>query len=327
MSIMRPCVTRLALLALGVLFAQTAALAQAYPVKPIRLVVPYAPGGATDVLARPIASKLAEIVGQPVVIDNKPGGNATIGADNVRQSPADGYALLMGSINHYLVPFFTKRMPYDTMRDFTPVADVCIVPNMLAVHPSVPIQSMSEFVAYAKKNPGKLFYGTTGVGSTHHLGGIMLAQFAKIDIEHVPYKGGNPTMADVLAGAIPMAIVTATTILPQHRAGKLRALGVIEGQRYRGAPEIPAIGETVQGYAMPDTWLGILAPAGLPGPIAAKLNADVRAAVNAPEVKSRLESLGFEVTTKHSPEAFAAEITRTVTIFKKIIDESGIKPE
>ena len=213
--------------ALTVAIAPLAAIAQGYPNRPLRLVVPYAPGGAVDAFARPMAQKLTEQLGQSVIVENRPGGNATIGADAVAKAAADGYSIVLTSINHYIVPFFSKNVPYDPIKDFTPIIIVCNAPNVLAVHPSLPVQSIKDLIDYAKKHPGKLYYGTTGVGSTHHLAGLLLAQMAKIDIEHVPYKGGNPTMTDVLAGAIPMVIITASTIMPHARAGKLRPLGVI----------------------------------------------------------------------------------------------------
>ena len=175
---------RLTLLAL--LCAPLMAWSQAYPNKPIRLVVPYAPGGAVDSLARPVAQKLSEILGQPVIVDNRPGANATLGADNVARSSPDGYSIVLTSIVHYLVPFFSKNVPYDTMKDFTPIAQMAITPNILAVHPSMPVNSIKELIDYAKKNPGKLFYGTTGVGSTHHLGGVTNPR-------------GHPHLADHLA--------------------------------------------------------------------------------------------------------------------------------
>jgi tripartite-type tricarboxylate transporter receptor subunit TctC len=200
---------RLTLLAL--LCAPLMAWSQAYPSKPIRLVVPYAPGGAVDSLARPVAQKLSEILGQPVIVDNRPGANATLGADNVARSSPDGYSIVLTSIVHYLVPFFSKNVPYDTMKDFTPIAQMAITPNILAVHPSMPVNSIKELIDYAKKNPGKLFYGTTGVGSTHHLGGVLFAQMANISLEHLPYKGGSPTINDALGGQIPVVILTSTT--------------------------------------------------------------------------------------------------------------------
>jgi tripartite-type tricarboxylate transporter receptor subunit TctC len=309
-----------------VALAPLAAHSQGYPNRPLRLVVPYAPGGAVDAFARPMAQKLGEQLGHAVIVENRPGGNATIGADVIAKAPADGYSILLTSINHYIVPFFSKSVPYDPVKNFSPIIIVCNAPNILAVHPSVPVQSMKELIEYAKKNPGKLYYGTTGVGSTHHLAGLLLAQMANIDIEHVPYKGGNPTMTDVLAGAIPMVIITASTVLPHARAGKLRPLGVIEARRYGAVAELPAIGETVPGFAVPDTWLGILAPANLAPTIVAKLNDEIRKAINAPEIKARLEGLGF-VVTGNTPAQFDTQLRADTETFRKIVTAAGIRPE
>jgi len=316
------------ILACGFLLAglPPAAIAQAYPAKPIRLVVPYAPGGAVDAFARPMAQRLSEQLGQQVLVENRPGGNATIGADNIAKSAPDGYSVILTSINHYITPLFSKNVPYDPVEDFTPVVMVCNAPNMVAVHPSVPVNTLAELIDYAKKNPGKLHYGTTGVGSTHHLGGLMLAQLAGIGIEHVPYKGGNPTMTDVLAGAIPMVIITASTIMPHARSGKLRPLGVIEAKRYDRAAGIPAIGEVVPGYAVPDTWLGVIGPRNLPDPIVNRLNEEMRRAIHTTEVKARLENLGF-VVTGNTPAEFRAAIGRDQGVFREIVTKAGIKPE
>ena len=303
-----------------------AAGAQGYPNRPIRLVVPYAPGGAVDAFARPMAQKLSEQLGQSVIVENRPGGNATIGADAIAKAPADGYSIVLTSINHYIVPFFSKNVPYDPVRDFSPVIIVCNAPNILAVHPSLPVQSMQELIDYAKKNPGKIFYGTTGVGSTHHLAGLLLAQMANINIEHVPYKGGNPTMTDVLAGAIPMVIITASTVMPHARAGKLRPLGVIERQRYAAVGDVPMIGEAVPGFAIPDTWLGILGPAHLAPSLVTRLNEEIRKAINTPDVKARLEGLGF-VVTGNSPAQFDAQLRTDTDVFRKIVTSAGIRPE
>ena len=315
---------RIALLALAAV--PLVALGQAFPSKPVRLLVPYAPGGAVDAFARPIAPKLGELLGQPVIVENRPGGNATIAADVVAKAPADGHAIVLTSVNHYLVPMFSKNVPYDTMKDFTPIIIVATFPNVLAVHPSLPVQSVADLVDYARKNPGKIYYGTTGIGSTHHLAGVLLAQAARIDIEHVPYKGGNPTIQDVLAGQIPMAILTASTILPHARQGKLRALAITEAKRYQAAPELPTLTETVPGYLLPDSWLCVLGPANLPRPVVARLNADIRKAITTPEVRTRLESVGFEVTG-NTPEEFEATIRTDVEIFHRIVTTAGIKPE
>ena len=302
--------------------------AQGFPNKPLHMVVPYAPGGATDVLARPIAARLSEQFGHPVIVENRPGANATIGADYVSRQPADGYTFLLGSIVHYMVPYFSKAVPYDPVKDFTPITTVSVVPNVLAVHPSLPVHSVQELIDYSKKNPNaKLYYGTTGIGSTHHLGGILFAQMTGVPLEHVPYKGGNPTMQDVLAGQIPVAILTATTIMPQVKNGKLRALGLIENRRFVGVPGVPTIGETVAGYAVPDTWFGFLGPAGLPRPVLERLNSEIRSALKNAEVRQRIESLGMEVTGDLNVDQMAAKVASEGDMIRKIVVSAGIKPE
>jgi tripartite-type tricarboxylate transporter receptor subunit TctC len=301
--------------------------AQAFPTKPIRMVVPYAPGGATDVLARPIAHQLSEQIGQPVIVENRPGANATIGADMVAKSPPDGHTFVLGSIVHYMVPFFSKNVPYDPVKDFTPIAQVSVVPNVLAVNPSLPIHSVKDLIDYAKKTGTKLHYGTTGTGSTHHLGGIFLAQTAGIALEHVPYKGGNPAIQDALSGSIPLVILTATTIMPQVKNGKLRALGLIENRRFPGVPGVPTIGETVPGYAVPDTWFGYMGPAGMPRHIVDQLNAQIRKTLSVPEVRQRVENLGMEVTGTATADQMAANIRGEVETIRKIVTTAGIQPE
>jgi len=317
---------KLAVLAL--LCAPAVALGQVFPNKPLHMVVPYAPGGATDVLARPIAARLSEQFGQPVLVENRPGANTTIGADYVSRQAPDGYNFMLGSIVHYMVPYFSKNVPYDPVKNFTPITTVSLVPNILAVHPSLPVHSVQELIDYSKKNPGaKLYYGTTGIGSTHHLGGILFAQMTGVPLEHVPYKGGNPTMQDVLAGQIPVAILTATTIMPQVKNGKLRALGLIESRRFAGVPGVPTIGETVPGYAVPDTWFGFYGPAGMPRPILERLNAEIRAALKVPEVRQRIESLGMEVTGDLDVDQMAAKVASEGQLIRKIVMDAGVRPE
>ena len=308
-------------------FAAAQAAAQAFPSKPIRMIVPYAPGGATDVLARPIAQRLSEQVGQPVVVENRPGANATIGADHVAKSAPDGYTFFLGSIVHYMVPFFSKNVPYDPVKDFTPLALVAVVPNILAVNPSLPIHSVKDLIDYAKKSGVKLHYGTTGTGSTHHLGGIFLAQTAGIPLEHVPYKGGNPAIQDVLSGSIPLVILTATTVMPQVKNGKLRALGLIENRRFDVVPGVPTIGESLPGYAVPDTWFGVLGPAGMPRPVVERLNAELRKAVQAADVRQRIENIGMVPTGTAGVDEIAANVRSEVETIRKIVTAADIKPE
>ncbi|MGQ0651033.1 MAG: Bug family tripartite tricarboxylate transporter substrate binding protein [Betaproteobacteria bacterium] len=304
-----------------------AAAAQSYPNRPIRLIVPYAPGGATDVLARPIAQKLGEQLGQPIIVENRPGANTVIGAEQMVRAAPDGYTFMLGSVVQYMLPFFQKSVPFDPLRDFTPISQVAVVPNVLAVNASLPIHSVKDLIEYAKKPGVKLHYGTTGTGSTHHLGGIFLAQSAGIPLEHVPYKGGNPAMQDALAGSIPLLILTATTIMPQVKNGKLRALGLIENRRFDLVPGVPTIGETVPGYAVPDTWFGFAGPAGLPRPIVERLNAELRKAVQEPELQKRIENLGMVPTGTNSPDQVAASVRAESEAIRRIVTAAGIQPE
>jgi tripartite-type tricarboxylate transporter receptor subunit TctC len=300
---------------------------QNYPNRVIRLVVPYAAGGAGDGVARPLAQRLTEILGQPVIVDNKPGANAALGADLVAKAAPDGYNILLAAVVHYIVPMFSKSVPYDPIKDFTAIAPVVVTPNILAVHPSLPVKNTRELIDYAKKNPGKLFYGTTGVGSTHHLGGILFAQMAGIQMDHAPYKGGNPTISDALGGQIPVVILTSPTVLPHVNAGRLNAIGVIETKRARGTPDIPTLGETVTGYGLPDTWFGILGPANMPKPLVDRLNAAIRIATSDPELRARLEKAGFEMSAAMTPDEFASSIRNDAEIYRRIVSTAGIKPE
>jgi tripartite-type tricarboxylate transporter receptor subunit TctC len=300
---------------------------QNYPNRVIRLVVPYAAGGAGDGVARPLAQRLTEILGQPVIVDNKPGANAALGADLVAKAAPDGYNILLAAVVHYIVPMFSKSVPYDPIKDFTAIAPVVVTPNILAVHPSLPVKNTRELIDYAKKNPGKLFYGTTGVGSTHHLGGILFAQMAGIQMDHAPYKGGNPTISDALGGQIPVVILTSPTVLPHVNAGRLNAIGVIETKRARGTPDIPTLGETVTGYGLPDTWFGILGPANMPKPLVERLNAAIRLATSDPELRTRLEKAGFEMSASMTPDEFSSSIRNDAEIYRRIVSTAGIKPE
>jgi tripartite-type tricarboxylate transporter receptor subunit TctC len=300
---------------------------QNYPNRVIRLVVPYAAGGAGDGVARPLAQRLTEILGQPVIVDNKPGANAALGADLVAKAAPDGYNILLAAVVHYIVPMFSKSVPYDPIKDFTAIAPVVVTPNILAVHPSLPVKNTRELIDYAKKNPGKLFYGTTGVGSTHHLGGILFAQMAGIQMDHAPYKGGNPTISDALGGQIPVVILTSPTVLPHVNAGRLNAIGVIETKRARGTPDIPTLGETVTGYGLPDTWFGILGPANMPKPLVERLNAAIRLATSDPELRTRLEKAGFEMSVSMTPDEFSSSIRNDAEIYRRIVSTAGIKPE
>jgi len=243
----------------------------------------------------------------------------------VRAAP-DGYTFMLGSIVQYMLPFFQKNVPFDPLKDFTPISIVAVVPNVLAVTAGLPIHSVKDLIEYAKKPGVKLHYGTTGTGSTHHLGGILLAQTAGIPLEHVPYKGGNPAMQDALSGAIPFVILTATTIMPQVKNGKLRALGLIENRRFSSVPGVPTIGETVPGYAVPDTWFGFLGPAGLPRPIVERLHGEVSKLLQLKETAEQLQADGV-APAGGTPEEFHSVITKEIEIWRRVVNEAGVKLE
>ena len=313
---------------MSLLLAPLLALAQAYPSKPVRMVVPYAAGGATDTVARAVGNRLAEALGQPVVIDNRGGAGGMIGSDIVAKAAPDGYTLLLTvGPPHSAFPFFMKNVPFDTIKDFTPIIIVGTAPQAIVVHPSLPVTSVKELVDYAKKNPGKLSFGTSGVGSSQQMGGLMLNRAAGIDMVHVAYKGGAPALNDVLGGQIPVGIVIVSNVLTHVRAGKLRLLAVLEAQRAKAAPDTPTVAEAgVPGYALPDTWIGLVGPAKLPSAIVNQVNAAVMKALGFPDVRSRLEAAGFEVSG-NTPQQFADGIAKGYETYRKIATEADIKPE
>ena len=308
------------------LYWPIASIGQAYPTKPIRFVVPTPPGGAQDVLARSTGQRLSELLGQPVIVDNRPGAGGTIGASYVAKSAPDGYTLLVAPLGHYTTQYFFRNLTFDPHKDFTPVINLVLIPNALVVQNALPVQSVQELLQYGKANPGRMQYGTYAIGSINHLTGILISQLTGVAMEHVPYKGGAAAVADVVAGQLPMAIVGASSALPPARAGKLRILAVIENRRFASVPGVPSLSETL-GRALPDSWLGLIGPAGLPRAVVEQLNAQARSAIHTPEVKQRLENLGFEITGNDSAEQFAAAIRTDTETLGRLIVAAGIKPE
>ncbi len=316
---------RAALLCL--LVAPLLALAQAYSGKPIHLVVPYPPGGSTDLLARSVAIKLGESLQQQIVVENRGGGGGTLGSGIVARSAPDGYTLLLGTnATHTLAMFFIKGLQYDPVKDFTPITAGVVVPIALAVHTSVPANNAKEFVEWAKRNPTKVSFGSSGTGSPHHLAGELLNQVAGINMVHVPYKGAGPSMQDLVGGQIPAVFTTLSTALPQAKNGKIKIIGMAEPMRQPTAPDVPAIGESVPGYAMPVSWLGFFGPAGLPEPILQRLNTEMVRALHDPETRARLEAGGMPVLG-NSVEEFRAMIRNDIETFRRITTAAGIKPE
>ena len=313
-----------ALLGLGLAGASSgAAAAQPYPTKPIRLIVPFAPGGGTDITARTIALKLTERWSQQVVVDNRPGANGTIGLDITSQAAPDGHTISMISSSHSVNVSLIKKLPYDLAKDFAPITQATSQPYALVVHPSVPAKSVKELVAHARANPGKLNYGSSGTSGLSHLSGALFGSLAKIDIVHIPYKGGSPAMTDVIAGQIQMLF---STILQSHahlKSGRLRGLAVTTPKRSPAEPQLPTMQEAgVPGYAVAG-WYGVVAPAKVPQPILEELNRAIADILRAPDVGPRLAADGSEPVGSTRAE-FGTHIRSEILKWKKVIAEAGI---
>ncbi|MCC6474991.1 MAG: tripartite tricarboxylate transporter substrate binding protein [Burkholderiales bacterium] len=307
--------------------AAGAAPAQGYPARSVRIVVPFAAGGLVDTVARAMVNRLSETLGQPVVIDNRGGAGGTIGLNIVARAAPDGYTLAFtGGPAHVVSPLFMKNVPFDTIKDVSPIIMVGMSSSALVVHPSVPAVSVKELIDYVRKNPGRLSYASSGIGSVHHLGGLLLNRAAGIDLVHVPYKGGGAALNDVLAGQVPMAMLALSTVIPHARSARLRMLGVLETQRSRAAPDVVTVAEAgVPGYAVPYIWAGLLGPASLPAAIADRLNAAGRKAVEFADVRARFEAAGIEVM-QNSPREFADYMAWVYEIYARMMAEAGIRP-
>ena len=292
-------------LAAVLLLGTLSAWGQAYPAKPVRLVVGWPPGGAADGVARPLAIKLSEALGRPVVVDNRGGATGTIGAAAVAKAPADGYTLLLGTSNEMVLGPYEK-MPYNTSEDFAPISTVISFPSVLVVHPSIPVKTLQQFVAFMRARPGKLNLATTGSG-TSHLSGEMFKQLVKVDFTSVAYKGGGPAIIDQVAGHVDGGFATLPSAISFVKNGKLRALMVTDRKRASAAPDIPAATEVGLAEMVLITWNGVLAPAGTPSPILDRLQKDIAGVMNTQEMKERMVAHAADVRTS-SREAFATLI-------------------
>lgn len=302
------------------------AIAQSYPSKPIRIVVPFPPGGGGDVLMRPLSRKLTELLGQSVVIDNRPGANGNVGADHVAKSDPDGYVLLLGNSSLPISATLYAQMPFDPIKDLTMIGLVSITPSALVAHPSLSVKTTADLIALAKASPGKLNYASAGSGSTPHLSLEMLKTMAGVDMVHVPYKGGGPAVTAVLAGQVDVLVTNISTILSQVRAGKLNAIGVTSLKRSAVLPNVPTIGESgVPGFEV-KTWYGLMGPAGLPKDVIARLNAAIVAAVNSADLRDQLVGLGYEPESS-TPEALVTLMREDIAKWAKVVKSSGAKAE
>jgi len=299
---------------------------QTWPVKTIRFVSPYAPGGGTDILARTIGQKLSENLSVSVVVDNRPGAGGLIGTDIVAKSPPDGYTLMLGTPSPITVaPSLHKKMPYDPLRDLTPITLISIVPAVVAVHPSVPAKSIKELVALARARPGQITYSSSGSGGTAHLSGLMLQTLAGIDIVHVPYKGTGPALTAVMSGEVSFTASNIISSLPIVKTGRVRALAVTGEKRSPVLPDLPAVAETIPGYSA-GPFYGVLGPAPMPTELVNRIRGEIVKIIQAAEMKNRLSAEGGEPIGS-TPEEFAALIKAETARWTQVVRKAGIKPE
>jgi tripartite-type tricarboxylate transporter receptor subunit TctC len=317
------CAFALLLCALGI---ANIAVAQSYPNKSIRIIVPYPPGGNTDVMARIIAQKLNESWQQAVIVDNKPGASGIVGSEIVAKSVADGYTLLMQGTQHSINLSLYKQLPFDTLRDFAPVAFIGSAPFLLVVHPSVPANSVSELIAYIKSRPGGLNYGSSGIGGGAHLAGEIFKTAAGVQLTHIAYKGAAPAMVDLLGGQLPMVFDPIPTSIAQVRGGKLKALAITSARRSALMPELPTVAESgLPGFEVV-AWASLFAPAATAKDIVTKLNAEVNRILQLPEIKEKFAGLGAE-SNPMTTDRFALHLRAEIAKFAKAIKDSGATAE
>jgi tripartite-type tricarboxylate transporter receptor subunit TctC len=318
--------TMLALLPVSLFICANHAVAQAYPTKPIRIIVPYSPGGSTDVVFRILAPRLTEILGQSVVVENRPGGSSTIGLDLAAKSPPDGYTLGVPNITFGANPSLMKKMPFDTEKDLVPVSLVSIVTLVLAVHPSVPARSVKQLIALAKAKPGSLNYGSAGNASANHLATERFSYMAGIKMVHIPYKGGGPAVISIVGGETAILFATIPSSIQHFQTGKLVALGVSSLKRNVALPDVPSIAEAaIPGFEAIE-WNGVVVPAGTPSAVIGQLHQALAKALSIPEVKERIIGLGADPVGS-SPEEFAAFIKKEIATWSKVVKEVGITVE
>ena len=298
---------------------------QSFPAKPIRIVIGFAAGGPNDTQARLIGQKLTESMGQPVIVDNRPGADGVMGADLVAKSAPDGYTLILVSAGHAINPNFNRKPPYKPVDDFTPIVQISRSPFVLVVHPSVPVRSVTELIQVAKAKPGQLNFGSAGNGSSLQLAMELFNNMAGINMVHVPYKGGAPATTDLIAGQVQVMMNNIVSALPPARAGKLRAIAGTSPKRFVAAPELPAVAESLPGYEV-DAWYGILAPRAVPAAVVSKLNGEINKAIAIPDVRQLLFSLGLE-TVGGTPEHFRNHLNAELAKWAKVISDTGIRAD
>lgn len=319
-------VLALLLSALAVPAVAADSAAPVFPTKPVRLVVGFPPGGATDLVARAIQPRMSAALGQQVVIDNRAGANGIISGELVAHASPDGYTILFGHIGILVISPAIQKLSFDPAKDFAPIGQTVSLQNLIITHPTMPAKTLPEFIALAKAKPDQINYATSGIGSPGHLAAVLLESMAKIKLSHIPYKGGGPAITDLLAGHVPVFFAVISTGVPHVQAGKARGIAVTGSKRASAIPDIPTVAEAgVPGYAAIN-WYGLLAPANTPKPIIDRLNKEMVAALGALEVAEGLKSRGIDATPS-SPAAFAAYIRAETAKWGKVIKQSGIKGE
>jgi len=318
--------SRLLLAASALLLAAGSSFAQ-YPTKPVRIIVPYPPGGTTDILARLIAKGLTDKLGQTFVVENRPGASGAIGSQAVAKAPPDGYTLVMGTISsHGINSALYKALPYDAVRDFAPVTNVASTPNVITVNPGLPVKNLNELLVLAREKPGKLNFGSTSQGGSPHMSAELLKMMARVELVHVPYKGAGPMLADLIGGQIEIGFDNLPSSMSHIKSGKVRAIAVTTAKRWPGAPEIPTVAESgVPGYEV-SGWFGLLAPAGTPRPVIDVLYRAIGEILKQPDVAKQLLELGAEPAA-NGPDAFGRQIAGEVEKWKKVVAATGVKAE
>ena len=310
-------------LALAAAMASGTAMAQAWPTKPISLIVPFPAGGTTDVLARALAEKLTVSLGQTVIVESKPGAGATLGADYVAKSKPDGYTLLVGAVHHTIASSVYKKLPYDFQKDLAPITEIALVPNVLVINASNPAKTVAELVTQLKAKPGAYNYGSNGNGTAQHLIGTQFENLTGTDLVHIPYKGSGPLATDLLGGQVTMSFDTVTPVLQHIKAGKLRALAVTTAKRSSALPDVPTLEEAgLKGFNI-GTWFGVLAPAATPQDILARLNAEMVKVIQSPDFRKRMAEIGAE-PIGNSAEQMAAQIKSETEKFAKLVKDAKV---
>ena len=306
--------------------ASSAAMAQAWPTKPISLVVPFAAGGTTDVLARALGERLSRALGQPVIIESKPGAGATIGADYVAKAKPDGYTLLVGAVHHTIASSVYRKLPYDFQKDLVPITTIAMVPNVLVVNANTPVKNVNELVALVKAQPDKGNYGSNGNGTAQHLIGTQFQQQTGTRLQHIPYKGSGPLATDLLGGQILMSFDTITPVLPHIKAGKLRPLAVTTAKRSPALPDVPTLQEAGLKDFDIGTWFGVLAPVGTPKPVLDRLSAEATKIIQSPDFRKRMDDIGAQ-PVGNSPAEMAAQIRSETDKFSLLVKAGNVTVE